>query len=225
TTQSAKYPDGGAVQFPFDGKYPAVTVADNNRPLIIAYDETNRKLKAFYYNGTITNISSLTQSGDSNWKQYEIASGEGVGLYPRIECQLNSAGTAIEGGVHLFYQDAQTGALCYGYASSIANLGSTTKIVIDTDCAPGYYNDIRLNDSYIICTYIAYGNLGTGDAIRVARCSVSADTTDRSNWEIITLPSSHSIIENKVRGYFASTNKMVYFGMSSESGPELFREY
>ncbi|MBP5449873.1 MAG: hypothetical protein J6Y01_07110, partial [Spirochaetales bacterium] len=174
TTQSAKYPDGGAVQFNFDGKYPAVTVADNNRPLIIAYDETNRKLKAFYYNGTITSISSLTQSGDSNWKSYEIASGEGVGLYPRIECQLNSAGTAIEGGIHLFYQDAQTGALCYGYASEIDNLGSATKIVIDTDCAPGYYNDIRLNESYITCTYIAYGNLGTGDAIRVARCSVSA---------------------------------------------------
>lgn len=215
-SDSLKYPADGAVSFGIAGKYPAITVDDAGNPVIICYDETNGNLVVYYGKSSQPSSVSVSDSFD----RIVIASGDGVGLYPKIE---------ISNGIHVFYQDGNRSSLNYIYAANKGALASAEKIELDRDSAPGYYNDIRVVDGKPMVTYLAYGYLGTGNAVRTARfvgsATIAEEYRKKTNWEVLTLPCERGITENKVRGYVAGSGASGWiFGFAKSDYPEFFRE-
>ncbi len=191
----------------------SITLNASGYPAFVCFDEANGDLRAYF-------ASSANPTVIGDFTSYLIDSSGVVGAYPDI---------AINGSdIHIVYQDLTNGTLKYVYANNPASLPGATKIVLDDDAAPGYYCDLRLTPSgQPVITYIAYGYIGTGNAIRTVRFTgtVGVDSfTDSTKWERITLPCSSNISENKVRGYYVDDTIDYLFGFGKSDKPEFFRE-
>lgn len=218
TTQSTKSPAGGAIVFNIKGMYPSITLDSSNRPVIACFDETNGDLVVYYANNT-------DPQSESNFTKYTVDTQGVIGLYPKI--YINGS------DIHLAYQDLTNATLKYLYTTNPSNLPTATKIVLDIDAAPGYFIDLQLTpNGKPSITYIAWGYLATGNAIKTVRFrALDSDFTNRTKWEKITLPCERSILAsnpgglpNKVRGYVRGTNLGWLFAFGKSDRPEFFRE-
>ncbi|MBN2546603.1 MAG: hypothetical protein JXB50_12455 [Spirochaetes bacterium] len=217
-TNSIKSPAGvtgdASIIFNIKGNYPAITLDNNSppRPVIICFDEINGDL-------VIYAAGSADPQNEAAFTKYTIDSTGVVGAYPDIAIDSS-------GNIHIVYHDITNAQLKYAYASTYNNLASNI-IVIDDDSVPGYYCDLTLMPNLKpSVTYLSYGYLGTGNAIRTMRFTGSGtDFTERTEWTRITLPCVNNIFENKVRGYYyteSTLDKLLGFGKSNK--PEFFRE-
>lgn len=213
-SNSTKSPAGtsgdASINFGISGKYPTITLDTSNRPVIICFDQTNSRVVVYAANNT-------DPQSVSDFTSYVIESK--VCVYPDITIDSS-------GGIHVVYHDVAAAQLKYAYATSYANLASNI-IVLDNDAVAGYYSDITIMpNGKPSVTYMAYGYLGTGDAIRTVRFTDSGTSyTDRTKWIRLTLPCANNITENKVRGYYyteSGLNKLL--GFAKSAGPEFFRE-
>jgi len=218
TTNSTKSPAGGAIVFNIKGMYPSITLDSSNRPVIACFDGTNGDLVVYY-------AQNADPQSESEFTKYTVDSNGVVGLYPKI--WINGS------DIHLAYQDLTNASLKYTYTTTPSNLPTATKIVLDTDAAPGYFIDLQMTpNGKPSITYIAWGYLATGNAIRTVRFTSSdSDFTNRTKWERITLPCERNIlasnpggVPNKVRGYVRGTGFGWLFGFGKSDRPEFFRE-
>lgn len=218
TTNSTKSPAGGAIVFNIKGMYPSIYLDSSNRPVIACFDADNGDLVVYYAQNT-------DPQNESQWTKYVVDSTGVVGLYPRI--WINGS------DIHLAYQDLTNASLKYTYTTNPANLPSATKIVIDTEAAPGYFIDGQITpNGKPSITYIAWGYLATGNAIRTVRFTASdSDFLNRTKWERITLPCERNIlasnpggVPNKVRGYVRGSGFGWIFAFGKSDRPEFFRE-
>lgn len=224
SSNSLKYPTGGDVTFStIKGNYPSIALDSSGNPVIVCFDEDSNNLVLYK---TTNNYSSIVD--ESSFIKVIISSADAIGAYPDVKVDSSNR-------VHVVYQDITNSELKY-FCEPMANLtaGTTTEstiesIVVDTDSAPGYYNELQLApDGSPVITYIAYGYLGTGNAIRTARYTGSGTTeTDyetQTNWENFSLLSARNITENKVRGFVRGTGKGWIFGFGKSDRAEFFRE-
>lgn len=190
------------------GMHPSITLDSSDRPVIACFDENGGDLIVYRANNG-------DPQNESDFGTPVIVDSTGVvGAYPDIKIN----GTSI----HIAYQDITNASLKYAYGTDI---NSMTTITIDTDLVPGYYTHLVLDNGKPVITYLAYGYLGTGNAVKMMRWTgtIGVDSfTDRTKWEKITLNCANNISENKVRGYITSDNKFVGFAKSTY--PEFFRE-
>lgn len=200
------------LDFSIKGMFPSITVDDNGYPVIVYFDEDTGYLMLKY-------ATSNNPTTTGNWNTHTVDNSGTVGLYPSILIDGS-------GNIHIFYQDLSNSSLKYVYSTTAANLSSATKITLDVDSAPGYYIDAQFDDSgNPQATYIAYGYLGTGNAVRTVRYVGSTGFVNTQNWEYMTLLSERGITENKVRGYVDTNegdNRL--FGFAKSDRPEFFRE-
>ncbi|HOJ63540.1 MAG TPA: Ig-like domain-containing protein [Spirochaetota bacterium] len=219
SSNSTKSPASGAIVFNIKGMYPSIALDSSNRPVIACFDETNGDLIVYWAQNT-------DPQNEAQWTKYVVDSSGVVGLYPRI--WINGS------DIHLAYQDLTNASLKYTYTTNPANLPSATKIVLDTEAAPGYFIDLQMTpNGKPSITYISWGYLATGNAIKTIRFTASdSDFTNRTKWEKITLPCERNILAsnpggmpNKVRGYVRGSSGFGWlFAFGKSDRPEFFRE-
>ena len=214
TTFESKMGTQNPVDLNISGLHPSIAVDNSSKPVIACYDENTRELVVFYAK------NNNPQDVTNDFNKYIVDSTGNAGTYSKVVIDSS-------GGIHIAYQDIQNNTLKYLYSPNEAGLTNATKIEIDNDAAPGYYNDIRLNSNgKPFITYIAYGYLGTGNAVRVMRFTASdTDFTNKSKWERTSIPCERNISVNKVRGYYdSSTADNRFVGFAKSNYPEFFRE-
>jgi len=213
TTFASKMGTQNPVNLNISGLHPAITTDNSSKPIITCYDENTKELAVFYAK------NNNPQDVTNDFTKYVVDNSGNAGAYSRVVVDST-------GGIHIVYLDIQNSSLKYLYSPNEAGLTTATKIELDLDAAPGYYNHLVIDSSgKPVVTYIAYGYLGTGNAIRMMRWTGTVGTdsfTDKTKWERIILPCANNIVENKVRGYITTDGK--FFGFGKSTYPEFFRE-
>ncbi|MDO5766542.1 MAG: hypothetical protein Q4P83_02875, partial [Spirochaetales bacterium] len=163
-----------------------IDVTSTGNPVVAYYDATNSKLKVAYADSTEPKLAS-------DWTRVDT----GLSCSGEVSMRVDS-----NNGIHIMFMDA-AGQLCYAYAASTANLGSSMKAeVIDTNGSLSYGSiSVKEDSSGVVIPTVTYLNrANTEDCIKYAYRTAAAGSAGEWDYQIVpSMGIGHrAIAENKI---------------------------